>query len=163
MSEQVEKRPSREWVKFGILALILLGTIVVVSLARPFIFEHVVPVIMGEGDSSAPAESEQIAPETPVDAAYPAAVEETAPAAAYPAAEQAVDSAASSVESAYPVEDVVVATAVPPISHIVQPGENIIQIAENYQTTVDAIAAANNLTNPNHIEAGMTLEIPQAE
>jgi LysM repeat protein len=47
------------------------------------------------------------------------------------------------------------------ITHIVQPGENLFRIALKYGTTVEAIAAANNIVNPSHIYAGQKLIIVQ--
>ena len=48
-----------------------------------------------------------------------------------------------------------------PIVHIVQPGENLFRIARHYGTTVDAIVAANGLTNRRIIHAGQRLVIPR--
>jgi LysM repeat protein len=48
-----------------------------------------------------------------------------------------------------------------PITHIVQPGENLFRIALRYGTTVDAIVAANGLTNARKIYAGQRLVIPR--
>lgn len=47
-----------------------------------------------------------------------------------------------------------------PVTHIVDTGETLRTIAERYGTTWQAIAAANNLANPNYIQAGMVLTIP---
>ena len=44
--------------------------------------------------------------------------------------------------------------------HTVQRGENLYQIALRYGTTVDAIAAANNITDPTRIHEGNQLTIP---
>jgi len=44
--------------------------------------------------------------------------------------------------------------------HIVQPGENLFRIALRYGTTVDAIAAANDLPSSNSIQTGQVLIIP---
>ncbi len=44
--------------------------------------------------------------------------------------------------------------------HTVQAGENLYRIALKYGTTVDAIANANNITNPNLIVVGQNLVIP---
>ena len=54
---------------------------------------------------------------------------------------------------------------VPPTSggkttHIVQPGETLFRIALQYETTVDAIAKANNIVNPWFIYVGQELVIP---
>ena len=47
------------------------------------------------------------------------------------------------------------------IVHVVQPGENLFRISLRYGTTVDAIMAANGLTDPNAVYAGQQLLIPQ--
>jgi LysM repeat protein len=52
-------------------------------------------------------------------------------------------------------------TSVPTTEHIVQPGENLFRIALKYNTTVEAIAAANGIVNPSYIWAGQRLLIPQ--
>jgi LysM repeat protein len=66
---------------------------------------------------------------------------------------------AVSVATAVPV-----LTPVPPsgqmIVHVVQPGETLYSIAYRYGTTVDAIAKANGITNPNQIYAGQKLNVP---
>jgi LysM repeat protein len=48
-----------------------------------------------------------------------------------------------------------------PIVHVVQRGENLFRIALRYNTTVDAIAAANGIRNPQFIYVGQKLTIPQ--
>lgn len=44
--------------------------------------------------------------------------------------------------------------------HTVKYGENLYRIARYYGTTIQAIAAANGIVNPNWIYAGMKLWIP---
>jgi len=44
--------------------------------------------------------------------------------------------------------------------HIVRRGETLDTIARMYGTTVDAIARANGIVNPNHIYVGQSLTIP---
>ena len=44
--------------------------------------------------------------------------------------------------------------------HEVQGGETLSVIAERYGVSVAAIVDLNNITNPDRIEAGVTLEIP---
>lgn len=46
--------------------------------------------------------------------------------------------------------------------HVVQAGENLYRIALQYNTTVEAIAQANNITNPSLILVGQKLIIPAA-
>ena len=47
-----------------------------------------------------------------------------------------------------------------PITHVVQPGENLFRIALRYGMTVDRLAAANGLSNASRIYAGQRLVIP---
>ncbi|MDL1899993.1 LysM peptidoglycan-binding domain-containing protein [Anaerolineae bacterium CFX9] len=47
-------------------------------------------------------------------------------------------------------------------TYVVQRGDTLLRIAVRYNTTVQAIAAANNIYNPNHIYAGQVLVIPSA-
>uniref|UniRef100_UPI002CBE4B49 LysM peptidoglycan-binding domain-containing protein n=1 Tax=Aggregatilinea sp. TaxID=2806333 RepID=UPI002CBE4B49 len=47
--------------------------------------------------------------------------------------------------------------------HIVQRGENLFRIAMQYGTTVDAISAANGITDPRLIAVGQRLLIPNAQ
>ena len=49
-----------------------------------------------------------------------------------------------------------------PRIHIVRWGENLYRIARYYGTTVEAIATANSIANPNRIYAGQRLRIPGA-
>ena len=145
MSEEFERNASREWTSFIILAAILIGAIIVVALARPLIFNRIVPAVMGEGEMT-----------PPVDTAYPAPEE---PAPAYP-----VGDPVEELPKELPTEneEEMKETAVPntPLTHIVQPGETLHQIARTYKVSVSAIIAANKLPNPNHIEAGQPLLIP---
>jgi LysM repeat protein len=46
------------------------------------------------------------------------------------------------------------------VTHTVQAGENLTQIALKYGVTVEAIAQANNITNPSLIFVGQVLMIP---
>lgn len=47
------------------------------------------------------------------------------------------------------------------VIHVVQPGENVFRIGLRYNVTVDVIARANHLFNPNLIFVGQQLIIPQ--
>jgi LysM repeat protein len=44
----------------------------------------------------------------------------------------------------------------------VQPGQNLTQIARTYGTTVSALVAANNITNPNMVVIGTPLSLPSS-
>lgn len=48
----------------------------------------------------------------------------------------------------------------PPQTHIVQRGETLFRIAQQYGVTVEAIIAANELTNPDRVIVGQELIIP---
>jgi LysM repeat protein len=47
------------------------------------------------------------------------------------------------------------------VTHIVQPGENLFRISLKYGTTVEAIAALNNIINPSFVYAGQKLTVPK--
>lgn len=47
-----------------------------------------------------------------------------------------------------------------PITHVVQAGETLSEIARTYDTTVEAVVQANNLQNANAIREGQVLVIP---
>lgn len=47
-----------------------------------------------------------------------------------------------------------------PGTHVVQPGENLFRIAIRYNTTVEALATLNNITNPNLVFVGAVLRVP---
>lgn len=51
-------------------------------------------------------------------------------------------------------------TAVFAFPYTVQPGDTLFALARRFGTTVETIAAANNITNPNIINVGQVLEIP---
>jgi len=48
------------------------------------------------------------------------------------------------------------------IVHVVQPGETLLAIAQQYGVSLQAIQAANGIANPERIQAGQTLVIPLA-
>lgn len=158
MSEEnvtTKPAPAREWTNFIILAVILAGVLVVMALIRPLIFNRIVPAVMGEGQLTAPLpEAEPVELDS-----------ETAPADAYPAEETLVEETAveetAVVEEAYPAETAAAEETDAPISHTVQTGDTILSISRHYSVTVDAIVAINNISNPNHIEVGTTLQIPK--
>jgi lysostaphin len=47
-----------------------------------------------------------------------------------------------------------------PKTYIVKPGDTLTSIAIKFNTTVAALVAANQLSNPNNITVGQTLIIP---
>jgi LysM repeat protein len=156
--EVVRETSSRgEWFRFGALVVILGIVVLGIALLRPLIFDRIVPAVLGEGLQPTPVvQPAQVAPteaaapveETPVATAEPAETADT------PSADEPADT-----ETAEPAESE--PTAVATIQHIVRPGENLTTIARAYNVTVQAIITANNISNPNRIDAGTVLLIPQ--
>ncbi|HYH03895.1 MAG TPA: LysM peptidoglycan-binding domain-containing protein, partial [Bacillota bacterium] len=50
--------------------------------------------------------------------------------------------------------------AVNPLRYTIVAGDTLYVLAQLFNTTVQALAQANNITNPNQIQVGMTLTIP---
>lgn len=162
MHSENQTTPGQEWRNFGILAVVLVGAVLVVALLRPLIFGRIVPAVLGDGLNK-PADVEEMPVEQPQNEPEATAVPE-APAAGeetqifIPAAE-----AGGGAPDTTPPEESgeALPTAVNTITHTVQPGETVTQIAKQYGITVDDIVAANNLSNPNQVQAGQQLLIPQ--
>ncbi len=145
-----------ELIKFGVLVVVLGVIIAGVALSRPFIFDHVIPAVMGANLPPATVESGGSDDDTP--AATPAAESENN--AFIPAlTTDQTDNAADATPTAEMVETAVQATP-QPVTHVVQPGETLTKIAQQYNVTVQALLEANNLTNANYIQVGQTLVIP---
>jgi LysM repeat protein len=47
-------------------------------------------------------------------------------------------------------------------TYLVQAGDNLTSIAQRFGTSVQALAAANGLSDPNYVQAGTTLQLPSA-
>src|SRR5579875_2739482 len=47
-------------------------------------------------------------------------------------------------------------------TYVVQTGDNLTTIAQRFGTSVQALAAANGLSDPNYVQAGTTLQLPGA-
>jgi LysM repeat protein len=57
-------------------------------------------------------------------------------------------------------QDPTVPMGVEPSTYLVRPGDNLTHIARDHATTIDAILAANGISNANRVYAGLTLVIP---
>lgn len=152
-----------ELLKFGIVAIVLLFTVLIIALLRPYIFNKIVPAVLGEGQLVAPlvndeTEAETIKPVT--DEAEPA--EPTEPEVEEDS-EEAEGSPENGDEAAQPEKPEDFPTAVPAQSHTVQAGENLTAIAQRYGVTIQAIVAANKITNPDRVTVGTTLIIPEGQ
>jgi LysM repeat protein len=76
-------------------------------------------------------------------------------------AEMTQTAAITATEAAMPATPQPTATATPTtVQHEVQAGETLGEIAKVYNVTVEAIVAANNLSNPDQISVGQLLTIP---
>lgn len=180
MSEQTEQpnvsEPSTrsEIIKFGILAVILLGVPLVIMLLNPIIFGQIVPAVMGEGiviEETAPitpeVEESETDPveetpieETPVeeDASSDSEVDDTIDPEVEVGTEEEGETTVGEVEegeTAVEQPDLVI--------HTVKQGETLNSIARDYGVTTQAIIQANNIANPNRINLGTDLIIPPAE
>ncbi len=172
MSEELQRvdavSPRSEWIKFGVLAIMMLGAVLAIALVRPYIFNTIVPAVMGQG--SAQPGSNEVEIHIPLMTDSPREAESSEensteadgpinpPAAeAYPAP----DAIEAEEETVIEGESEGVETAVSTIDHLVQPNENLTNIANQYNTTIQAILDVNDIPNPNRIDAGTILRIPQ--
>ena len=149
-----------EIVKFGILAIVLVFTVLIIALLRPYIFNTVVPAVLGEGQPTAP-----IMDETDSEAIKPDVEEaEESDSGSTEEESEATDSSPESGEEATKPENPEdFPTAVPAQTHTVQVGETLTAIAQRYNVTVQAIVTANNITNPDRVTVGTVLVIPEAQ
>lgn len=153
-----------ELIKFAVLAVVLLSTALVIGLLRPYIFNQIIPAVLGEGQPVAPlvnteTEAETIKPDTEEEEVdVPAAEAESTE---EPGAEEAVEE--DTEASNEPVNPEDFPTAVPAQTHTVQPGENLTAIARQYGITVQAIVDANQISNPDRVDAGTVLTIPDGQ
>ncbi len=162
-----------ELTKFGILAIVLLFTVLIIALLRPYIFNTIVPAILGEGQPTAPVmdetNAETIKPTTE-EAEDSEAVEEnesesdtTVGSEEENAPDTAVSPTDSSEAATEPEKPEDFPTAVPAQTHTVQAGETLTAIAQRYNVTVQAIVAANNIANPDRVAVGTVLIIPEGQ
>lgn len=128
-----------EFLKFIILVIVLAGAVAAVAVARPLIFDGIVPAVLGwdapPGEETPPTLEPTETPTTVDEGVSPATL-----------------TATSTITPVRP-------TATPRI-HVVQPGDNLTKIGERYGVTVDAIMQANQMTNPHRIYPGQRLVIP---
>jgi LysM repeat protein len=129
-----------EYLKFvGVLALFL-AVILCLALLLPPLFSNAIPAALGLNENSADA-SDTIPPLNNSGEEHPT---ETEPA----------DSGPDSQLPEGPEALVV---------HTVQEGETMTQIATDYNVSLEALAAANNIINPQQVVTGSVLVIPQPQ
>lgn len=146
LEEEHERLHHRgELAKFVVLVVVLLFSVLMIAALRPLIFEGIVPAILGwdrQPASLTPAASPSPAVETPTDEPVQPVIMTATPPAEAP----------SAVDTATP--------AATQQTYEVQVGDTLAEIATRFGVTVEAIAEANSLTNPNRIQAGDVLLIP---
>lgn len=151
-----EHPPKGEWIKFAILTAVLLGTIGVIALLRPYIFGVVVPAVLGEGIEQPSVE--EVTPELNVDPDAPEEQElgedETGdePQGEEEETEQAEEGGVEGDDAETAVDEAQ--------THTVVAGDTISRISRQYDVPVDSIVEANNLRNPNILRVGDELIIP---
>ena len=147
---------TRQWLKFGILAGILLITVLVVALIRPLIFNRIVPAVMG-GDGQTAVVAEPVIEESVIE--EPAVDSEENVVGSEEPAVGSEETAVGSEETAVGSEETAVGSEETAVTHIVESGETIYSIAREYEVTPQSIIEANNLSSPDSIMIGSELLI----
>ncbi len=182
MEETTSPTRSSEWTNFIILVVILLGTILVVVMIRPFVFDHVVPAILGEGiqdtsvneQDSPPVVDEGTTEEEgseELETAVDATETETEPTEDEASETETAEGETSEIEAAEgedndasnEIDPESLPESVATIEHVVQPGDTLYALARNYKVSVSDIVDANKLSNPDRLAIGSKLLIPQPE
>lgn len=152
--ESAARRRRWEYIKFGLLAGILLIIVFGIALAQPLIFDRIVPAVM-EGDGST-AVIDDVQP-----VATPASGQDTTTAPVDNTQNLPIISVPGSDDAGIGGAGEEEPTAVPAQIYVVQLGDTLNSIARQFNTTVEAIVAANNIQNPDALLVGTTLTIPQ--
>jgi len=156
--ESLARQRRMEYIKFGILAAILLITVLIIALAKPLIFGRIVPAVMN-GDGSTNVDEGT----APIDTTTPAQDATDGSDTAVPGEDNTLNLpiVSSPAEDGTGTGGEEESTAVPAQIYVVQQGDTLNSIARQFNTSVEAIAAANNIQNPDALQVGTTLTIPQ--
>ena len=173
-----------EMIKFLLLAIIMLGSVLLIAAVSPLIFDQILPGVLGlepagKEPTAAPAEGEdEVGPEVDVEEApllTPPEMDEAEAPAEIPAEDPGGSRSDQSVAPGTPPGGVTATppsptptsspaeTAAPtatPQIYTIQQGDTLTEIAERFGVTVEAIVAANSLSDPNRIFPGDMLRIP---
>ena len=163
VEHELEEETQGEILKFGVLALVLLFTVLIIALLRPYIFNTVVPAVLGEGQPTAPVMDDTNAETIKPVEGESEAVEESDAADTEEESEASESATDSNEAAAEPENPEDFPTAVPAQTHTVQAGETLTAIAQRYNVTVQAIVAANNIPNPDRVAVGTVLIIPEGQ
>ena len=150
-----------EFVKFGALVVVFLITFAVIALVAPVVGQ-VVPAVLGLNGATAVIPDQAIPVEVDQnDTPRPTDEDETEPEDLNGAETNGDETNGGDGANGQNGGEGNEETAAPtPRLHIVQQGQNLTMIALQYGVTVEAITQANNISNPNRIEAGMVFVIP---
>lgn len=154
-----------EMIKFLLLLATMVGTVLLIALLRPLIFERMVPAALGLDQE--PPEPPLVVPPT----LTPSSTEEEplSTATATPPAEpgEARDDsngADGGIEEDGGAENGGVEESgdAPPIpqTYEVQRGDSLVRIAEQFGVSLQALITANDIANPDRIQPGDLLQIP---
>ncbi len=129
-----------EYLKFVGVLILFLAVIFCVALIAPPLFSNAIPAALGLEANS--ADNSEVLPQ---------------PNNSGDEVQTETEPADSGVESQPPPspESLIV--------HTVQEGETLTQIATDYDVSLEALAAANNIINPQQVVAGTVLVIPQPQ
>lgn len=139
-----------EMIKFLVLVLVLVGTVFAIALLRPLIFERIVPAVLGWEQPA--ADPEVTAPQQPLS-------DEEAPAAATGENIPVIMTATPAAEAG--ASEDLGAPLPTPRMYEVQAGDSLVRIAAQFGITVEALAQANGISDPERIQAGDVLVIPE--
>ena len=140
-----------EMIKFLVLVLVLVGTVLLIALLRPIVFEGIVPAILGWNETSTPLQ----APETTTPEATATDDESMGPVimtATPPVGADSADGTTADGSGSAPLPT--------PRTYEVQQGDTLVEISQQIGVSVQALVEANAITNPNRIQPGDVLVIP---
>ena len=174
-AEPSTQQASREWLNFGLLAVVLMVVVVVIALLRPFIFGKIVPAVLGDGESTPALETDDAYPadeleeaDAPIDEVMPT-LEETEENSVTVETE-AGDDVAERADGGKPEENESITAEIPPesnealppsIEYTIQAGDTLQSIAANHRVSMNALIELNKIANPDRIQVGAILHIPQ--
>ena len=142
-----------EWIAFGILTVILIGTVIVISLLSPFIFGRAVPAILG--DFLLPVET-TVEPDNPLDNNVDNDDAST------PEDEPSDDINNEDSSSEPDDEETKMPSSLPSsITYTVKDGQTLTAIALLHGVDVEDIIELNGITDANLIKPGDVLFIPE--
>lgn len=146
-----------EMIKFLLLVLALVGTVFVIALLRPLIFERIVPAVLGWDQRTAGPEATLPAagaPEKPASGEEaPAATDEEDAVPVIMTATPPSDDAGANGDMGAPLPT--------PRMYEVQAGDSLARIGERFGVPVEALVEVNGIGDPNRIQVGDVLVIPQ--